>query len=30
MRNLESFRSSEWKQALKAFDIYFDGRIPIP
>jgi transposase-like protein len=37
VRNLEDFRSpnvgirsSGWKQALQAFTIYFDGRIPIP
>lgn len=37
VRNLEEFRtpntgirSSGWKQALQAFTIYFDGRIPIP
>jgi hypothetical protein len=37
VRNLEEFRgpnagirSSGWKQALPAFTIYFDGRIPIP
>jgi putative transposase len=37
VRNLEEFRSpntgirrSEWKQALQAFTIYFDGRIPTP
>jgi transposase-like protein len=36
VRNLEEFRSpnvgirsSGWKQALQAFTIYFDGRIPI-
>jgi hypothetical protein len=23
-------RSSGWKQALQAFTIYFDGRIPTP
>jgi transposase-like protein len=35
--NLEEFRgpdtgirSSGWKQALQAFTIYFDGRIPTP
>ena len=35
VRNLEEFRrpnvgirSSGWKQALQAFTIYFDGRIP--
>jgi len=37
VRNLEDFRrpnvgirSSAWKQALQAFTIYFDGRIPTP
>jgi len=37
IRNLEDFRgpnagirSSGWKQALQAFTIYFDGRIPTP
>ena len=37
VRNLEEFRSPNvgirsagWKQALQAFTIYFDGRIPIP
>ena len=37
VRNLEEFRgprtgirSSAWKQALQAFTIYFDGRIPTP
>ncbi len=37
VRNLEEFRSpnvgirsSGWKQALQAFTIYFDGRIPVP
>jgi hypothetical protein len=37
IRNLEEFRtpntgirSSGWKQALQAFTIYFDGRIPTP
>jgi transposase-like protein len=37
VRNLEEFRSpnagirsSAWKQALQAFTIYFDGRIPAP
>jgi putative transposase len=37
IRNLEEFRapnvgirSAGWKQALQAFTIYFDGRIPIP
>lgn len=37
VRNLEDFRtantgirSSGWKQALQAFTIYFDGRIPTP
>ena len=37
VRNLEAFRSpntgirsSGWKQALQAFTIYFDGRIPTP
>jgi hypothetical protein len=37
VRNLEEFRSpntairsSGWKQALQAFTIYFDGRIPAP
>src|SRR6516162_7919240 len=37
VRNLEEFRrpnvgirSSGWKQALQAFTIYFDGRIPTP
>lgn len=36
-RNLDSFRSpsvgtksSRWKQALQAFTIYFEGRIPTP
>jgi hypothetical protein len=36
VRNLEELRSpnvgirsSGWKQALQAFTIYFDGRIPI-
>ena len=36
VRNLEEFRSpnagirsASWKQALQAFTIYFDGRIPI-
>jgi transposase-like protein len=36
-RNLEEFRTSSvgirgsgWKQALQAFTIYFDGRIPTP
>ena len=36
VRNLEEFRSPNagirsagWKQALQAFTIYFDGRIPI-
>jgi hypothetical protein len=35
--NLEEYRSlntgirgSGWKQALQAFTIYFDGRIPTP
>ena len=37
VRNLEDFRtphtgirSSGWKQALQAFTIYFEGRIPTP
>jgi hypothetical protein len=37
VRNLGEFRrpnvgirSSGWKQALQAFTIYFDGRIPTP
>jgi hypothetical protein len=36
VRNLQEFspttgiRSSGWKQALQAFTIYFDGRIPTP
>jgi transposase-like protein len=37
VRNLDSFRSpsvgtrsSGWKQALQAFTIYFEGRIPTP
>jgi transposase-like protein len=37
VRNLEEFRrpnagirSPAWKQALQAFTIYFDGRIPTP
>src|SRR5499427_6533414 len=37
VRNLEEFRtantgirSSGWKQALQAFTVYFDGRIPTP
>ena len=37
VRNLEEFRgpttgirSFGWKQALQAFTIYFDGRIPTP
>ena len=37
VRNLDEFRrptvgtrSSGWKQALQAFTIYFDGRIPTP
>jgi transposase-like protein len=37
VRNLEEFRgrsvgirSSGWKQAMQAFTIYFDGRIPTP
>ena len=37
VRNLEEYRgphagtrSSAWKQALQAFTIYFDGRIPTP
>ena len=37
VRNFEEFRrpnvgirSSGWKQALQAFTIYFDGRIPTP
>jgi len=37
VRNMEEFRtpnvgirSSGWKQALQAFTIYFDGRIPTP
>ena len=37
MRDLEEFRSpntgirsSAWKQALQAFMIYFDSRIPTP
>jgi putative transposase len=37
VRNLEEFRtpnvgirSAGWKQALQAFTIYFEGRIPIP
>jgi putative transposase len=37
VRNLEEFRSpnagirsSGWKQALQAFTIYFEGRIPTP
>jgi len=39
VRNLEEeenrgpnvgIRSSGWKQALQAFTIYFDGRIPTP
>ena len=37
IRNLEDFRgpnagirSSGWKQALQAFTIYYDGRIPTP
>src|SRR3974390_2349740 len=37
VRNLEEFRgrnvgirSSGWKQALQAFTIHFDGRIPTP
>jgi transposase-like protein len=37
VRNLEEFRSPNvgirsagWKQALQAFTIYFDGRIPTP
>jgi putative transposase len=37
VRNLEDYRgrnvgirSSGWKQALQAFTIYFDGRIPTP
>jgi putative transposase len=37
VRNLEDFRtpnvgirSAGWKQALQAFTIYFEGRIPIP
>jgi len=37
VRNLEDYRrpnvgirSSSWKQALQAFTIYFDGRIPTP
>jgi transposase-like protein len=37
VRNLEELRrpnvgirSSGWKQALQAFTIYFDGRIPTP
>jgi transposase-like protein len=37
VRNLADYRtpdtgirSSRWKQALQAFTIYFDGRIPTP
>ena len=37
VRNLQDYRSatvgvrsSAWKQALQAFTIYFDGRIPTP
>jgi hypothetical protein len=37
VRNLDEFRSptvgtrsSGWKQALQAFTIYFEGRIPTP
>jgi putative transposase len=37
VRNLDEFRgptvgtrSSAWKQALQAFTIYFQGRIPTP
>jgi hypothetical protein len=37
VRNLEDYRgrnvgvrNSNWKQALQAFTIYFEGRIPIP
>jgi putative transposase len=37
VRNLQDYRSpsagvrsSGWKQALQAFTIYFDGRIPTP
>jgi putative transposase len=37
VRNLEEYwrpnagiRTSGWKQALQAFMIYFDGRIPTP
>ena len=37
VRNLEEFRSpttgirsAGWKQALQAFTIYFEGRIPTP
>jgi transposase-like protein len=37
VRNLDSFRSptvgtrsNGWKQALQAFTIYFEGRIPTP
>jgi putative transposase len=37
VRNLEEFRgrnagirSSGWRQALQAFTIYFDGRVPTP
>jgi putative transposase len=37
VRNLEEYRSpntgirsSGWKQALQAFTIYFEGRIPTP
>ena len=37
VRNLEEFRGLDtgihslgWKQALQAFTIYFDGRIPTP
>jgi hypothetical protein len=37
VRNLEEYRrpnvgtrSSGWKQAIQAFTIYFEGRIPTP
>jgi hypothetical protein len=37
VRNLDDYRGpsigtriSGWKQAVQAFTIYFDGRIPIP
>jgi len=37
VRNLEEYlgrnvriQSSRWKQALQAFTIYFEGRIPTP